>query len=387
MVALKLTDDVITREELLKRAWALVPVLKERANECEELRRIPEATITDFKSSRLVDVCKPQQYGGYEMGWDVFCEIVMVLAQGCGSSAWVYSVYAEHANRMGNYPFEVQEEVWGDDPSVFISSGNSGQAELEPAPGGFRLSGRFNFSSGCDYADWHITGAKVKGKNERRQITFPASDRELDDNWFVVGLAGTGSKDYVLKNIFIPEYRTYVIPTPGVRAKDNVIFRLPQWSVNPFDLAAVSVGVAEAGLAQFVDSLKTRMSRFGDKIAEFQSLQLRIAESSAELDMARCIILEDLQETQDYLQSHEKLPREMMTRNKRDMAYVPVLATRAIDRIFYAAGAGGLLLSGDLQRCFRDVHAGAAQLALNWDVNGTTYGQVALGLDPGQVRW
>ncbi|MBT7267718.1 MAG: hypothetical protein HN884_12630 [Rhodospirillaceae bacterium] len=375
------------REELLERAQALVPVLKERANECEKLRRIPEATIADLKSTRLVDVCKPAQYGGYELGWDVFCEIVMELAQGCGSTAWVYSVYAEHANRMGNYPLEIQAEVWGTDPNTFISSGNSGQAELEPVDGGFRLSGRFNYSSGCDHAGWHITGAKVKDTKERRQIAFPASDRELDDNWFVVGLAGTGSKDYLLNDVFIPEYRTYIIPQPGVRAKDNVIFRLPQWSVNPFDLAAVSVGVAQGGLDQFVESLKTRMSRFGAKIAEFQSLQLRIAESAAELDMARRIILDDLRESQDYLQDNKKLPRDMMTRNKRDMAYAPVLATRAIDRIFYAAGAGGLLLSGDLQRCFRDVHAGAAQLALNWDVNGTTYGQVALGLDPGMVRW
>ena len=364
-----------------------MPVLKKRATECEKLRRIPEATIDDLKASHLVDVCKPKEYGGYELGWDVFCEIVMELSKGCGSTAWVYSVFAEHANRMGNYPFEVQKEVWGDDPNTFISSGNSGLAELEPVEGGFLLGGRFNFSSGCDYADWHITGAKVAGTKERRQIAFPASDRELHDNWFVVGLAGTGSKDYLLKNVFVPEYRTYVIPQPGVRAKDHVIFRLPQWSVNPFDLAAVSVGVAQGALDQFVESLTSRMSRFGDKIAEFQSLQLRIAESAAELDMARLIILEDLRETQEYLHDNEKLPREMMTRNKRDMAYAPVLATRAIDRIFYAAGAGGLLLSGDLQRSFRDVHAAAAQLALNWDVNGTTYSQVALGLDPGPVRW
>ena len=377
----------ISPQALIDRATALIPVLQERAEECENLRRLPEATIADLKSSQLVDVCKPKQFGGFEFGWEVFCKIIMELAQGCGSTAWVYAVYAEHACRMGNYPLEVQEEVWGQDPSTFISSGNNWQTELKPVDGGFRLSGRFNYSSGCDYAGWHMTGGMVAGKNERRQISFPASDRELDDNWHVVGLAGTGSKDYILDNVFIPEHRTYPVPGPGLRAKDKVIFRLPQWSVYPFDLASVSVGVAQGGLDRFVESLKSRISRFGAKIAEFQSLQLRIAESAAELDMARRIIFDDLQESQEYLEHNEKLPREMMARNKRDMAYAPVLAMRAIDRIFYAAGAGGLFMSNDLQRCFRDVHAGAAQLALNWDVNGTTWGQVALGLDPGVVRW
>ncbi len=377
----------ITPQVLIDRATTLIPVLQERAEECEKLRCLPEATIADFKSSRLVDVCKPKQYGGFEFGWEVFCKIIMELARGCGSTAWVYAVYAEHACRMGNYPLEVQEEVWGRDPDTLISSGNNWQTELEPVEGGFRLSGRFNYSSGCDYAGWHMTGGKVAGKNERRQISFPAADRELDDNWHVVGLAGTGSKDYILDNVFIPEHRTYPVPGPGLRANDNVIFRLPQWSVYPFDLAAVSVGVAQGGLDRFVESLKSRISRFGAKIAEFQSLQLRIAESAAELDMARRIIFDDLQESREYLEHNEKLPRDMMTRNKRDMAYAPVLAMRAIDRIFYAAGAGGLFLSDDLQRCLRDVHAGAAQLALNWDVNGTTWGQVALGIDPGMVRW
>ena len=95
-------DDLVTPQELIERATALIPVLQGRANECEKLRRLPEETIEDFKTTRLVDVCKPKQYGGFEFGWDVFWQIVMELSKGCGSSAWVYSVYAEHANRMGN---------------------------------------------------------------------------------------------------------------------------------------------------------------------------------------------------------------------------------------------------------------------------------------------
>jgi 3-hydroxy-9,10-secoandrosta-1,3,5(10)-triene-9,17-dione monooxygenase len=152
-------------------------------------------------------------------------------------------------------------------------------------------------------------------------------------------------------------------------------------------LVAVTIGVAQGAIDRFVESMKERSSRFGSKVAEFQSLQLRLAESSAEVDAAKKVMMSNLRETMEFMEHNDEMPIKMMARNKRDMAYCPILAQRAVDRIFYAAGAGGLLLSEDIQRSFRDVHAGNKQIALNWDINGTTYGKVALGLDPAPVRW
>ena len=140
-------------------------------------------------------------------------------------------------------------------------------------------------------------------------------------------------------------------------------------------------------MERFTEEMKERSSRFGAKIAEFQSLQLRIAESAAELHAARLMILNDLRETMEYFEDNEEPDFRMLARNKRDMAYAPVLAAKAMERIFYAAGANGLFLDNDIQRSFRDVNAGSKQIALNFDVNGTTYGKLALGLDPAPVRW
>lgn len=372
-------------EELILRAKAMVPALRERANACEAQRQVPGATFEEMRAAGLFNVCKPKAYGGYEMDWDVLCEICMELAKGCGSSAWVYAVLAEHNQTVGTYPLQAQEDVWGEKTDTFIASGNSPNSVLKPVDGGFRVTTQFNYSSGCDFADWHLTGMPIDGRPTK--VLMPQKDCEIVDNWHVLGLNGTGSKDVKMVDVFIPYHRTIPIGERGPRFNGAPIFRQPQWSVNPFDLAAVCVGVAEGALDRFTDQMKERANRFGTKIAEFQSLQLRIAESAAELRAARIIILDTVRETMGILRDQEELSKETMARNQRDMAFAPNLAIRAIDRIFYAAGANGLFLSNDLQRCWRDVHAGSRQIALNWDIAGTLYGKVFLGLELGRVRW
>ncbi|MBT5940956.1 MAG: hypothetical protein HN731_13225 [Rhodospirillaceae bacterium] len=377
--------DIPSPAELVERARALTPQLKENATACEKARQMPEENYQAYVEAGILNVCKPKGYGGYEYGWDVLCEIAYELGRGCGSSAWVYSVLAEHNQTAGTYPLEAQQDVWGENSNTVIASGNSPDADMERVDGGWRITGQLNYSSGCDFADWHLTGMAIGGKPLK--ILVPQAECEIIDNWHVVGLAGTGSKDIKMDNVFIPDHRTIPIGEKGPLFDKAPIFRIPQWSVNPFSLVGVTIGIAQGAIDQFVENMKTRASRFGSKVAEFQSLQLRLAESAAEVDAAKKIMLSDLRETMEFLEHNEALSIEMMARNKRDMAYCPILATRAVDRIFYAAGAGGLFLSEDIQRSFRDVHAGNKQIALNWDINGTTYGKVALGLDPAPVRW
>ncbi|MDA0241273.1 MAG: acyl-CoA dehydrogenase family protein [Proteobacteria bacterium] len=155
-----------------------------------------------------------------------------------------------------------------------------------------------------------------------------------------------------------------------------------QHPVGPYSLTSVVVGAAGGFIDQFVEQMKDRASRFGNKIADFQSLQLRIAESSAEYEAARRIILANLRETMAYLAEGTVVPPEIESRNKRDMGYAPTLAVQAVGRLFYAGGANFLFKANPLERQFRDVHAGSHQLAQNWDIYGTQYGRGTLGLPP-----
>ncbi|MBT7956147.1 MAG: hypothetical protein HN731_13210 [Rhodospirillaceae bacterium] len=388
-ISKQIDDELPTREELVQSARDMVPTLIERAPQCEALRRAPKETIEDFKKAGFFKIGLPKKYGGYEMDYDVLCEVIMEIAHGCGSSAWNLAVLGEHNYTLTNSTAEVLDELWADDPDVLLSSGNDHNAELTPTDGGFIFNARLQYSSGCDYASWWMCRGFEKGSGQPRGVIIPKKHATIiEESWHVAGLAGSGSKDVEFKDVFVPTKHlrsTPFSPEWGGKAAgvtNPATYRLSQQSTKPFTLTSVSVGIAGGVLKAFTEQMKERQSRFGHSVAEFQSLQLRLAESAAEYDTARKIVLSDLQESLAILREVEDIPEELHARNRRDMAYCPRLAAAAVDRLFYAAGAGGLFLDGNLQRQFRDVHAGGAQVFLNWDINATAYGRAILGLEP-----
>jgi len=375
-----------TREELLQRARDMVPQLKERTPKCEALRRAPDETIRAFHDAGFFKIGLPRKFGGYELDYDVLCEVIMEVAHGCGASAWNLAVLGEHNYTLVNCNAKTLEELWGENPETLISSGNDPKAVLTEVEGGYLFNGRLKFSSGCDHASWWLSGAPVKDKPGKLGILLHGDDATIIDEWHVTGLAGTGSKDVEFKDAFIPYHRIRTMGGPewGGRAaevQNSATYKLSQMSTKPFTLASVSIGIAGGVIKDFTESMTSRMSRFGNQIADYQSLQLRIAESAAEYEAARKIVLGDLRESIEILREEEDIPEAMHFRNRRDMGYCPRLAQSAVDRLFYAAGAGGLFTANNLQRQFRDVHAAGAQLFLNWDINGTAYGRHRLGLE------
>jgi alkylation response protein AidB-like acyl-CoA dehydrogenase len=383
--------EMPTREKLLQLARNMVPTLIELAPKCEEMGRLPDETIEAFKQAGFFKIGVPKTYGGYEMDYDVLCEVIMEIAHGCASSAWNLAVLGEHAYTMTNSSSQILDELWGEDPNVLVATGNDPKAELKPVEGGYIFNARTSFSSGCDHVSWWISRGTDTETGEKVGVLIPKQEnvRIIEGSWQVSGLAGSGSKDIEFKDIFIP--RKYIRSGPKSSEwggkKAGVInfatYRLSQISTKPFTLASVSVGVAGGVLEVFTKRMKERHSRFGDDMSKKQSIQLRIAESAAEYDAARKILLTNIQESLKILREKEDIPEEMHHRNRRDMAFCPRLAQASVDRLFYAAGAGGLDLNNNLQRQFRDVHAAGAQVFLNWDINGTVYGRSQLGLEPG----
>lgn len=382
------TTAVPSQASLMESAKAMFPVLRERADQCAADRKVPVETVAELDKAGFFNVTKPREYGGYEMPYYVFCELIMELAKGCPSSGWVYAVMGEHNQTIGgHHSAAAMQDIWGADPSTRIASGNAPNLEFTPTDGGWLLNGQLKFSSACDHCSWHISGGLIDGKP--MMFVFPREDNEIIDTWHVMGMEGTGSRDINLKDVFIPEHRAVPADYKGDKFKDSPLYRQPQWSTNPYSLASAIVGAAQGALDMFVENIRERTPRMGGgfKIGELQSIQLRIAESAAELDSAKRMLLSNLRETHELLEDADTLPESVMARNRRDMAYAPILAKRAVDRIFYASGATSIFLTADIQRYFRDVNAGAQQIFLDWDLNGTIYGKIALDVDPGHVRW
>src|SRR5437764_1458789 len=208
-----LTDDSTLPEEeraLLERARALMPRLAERAPAATAARRLPPKTIAEYHAAGILRILQPKQFGGRQGRFSLFSRIVEELTYGCASSAWVYAVLAEHQWIIAQYPEEAQIDVWGDDPQAVASSSLAPRAAAKRVAGGWRLSGRYPFSSGCDYAQWAILGAFLGEMGDPRHIAYllaPLPEIPMGADWQVPGLARPASRSLVLHDVFIPEHR------------------------------------------------------------------------------------------------------------------------------------------------------------------------------------
>jgi len=381
-------------DELRARAEALVPVLRERAAKTEALRRLPDETIADLHRTGLFRMVQPRRYGGSELPPNAFVELGAIIGSGCGSTAWVLNNLASHHWMLGYWPQETQDEVWGPSPETLIGSAfifPGGRARK--VEGGYRLSGRWPFSSGVDPSQWNMIAGVVPdertGASEYRVFLLPASDYSTVDTWYVSGLAGTGSKDVVVSDAFVPEHRTVSTEigkggaNPGSALNPSPIFRLPWFALFGFVIAGPALGIAKGALEQYVAGTRTKLGTYtGRSLADFSTLQVHVAEAGALIDAAEAMMLRDCAEAMRYAEADQVPPMEDKVRWRRDAAYGARLCGEAVDIIFTAAGGGAIYESNPLQRAWRDIHAANGHYAVNWDANAISYGRVALGLPP-----
>ena len=374
-------------EQLLVRAREMAPRLRERAADAERTRRVPEETIQELVAAGFPRICQPARFGGFELGWDAVCAVAMVLGKGCASQAWVSNVYSEHGCVAALFPDEAQHEVWDDDPEILISSSYGPTGEVQTVDGGVRVSGRYHFSSGVEYARWSIIGGLVPQPDKLPYPAFmliPAADRRIIDNWHVVGMAGTGSADFEVNDVFVPAHRIldenliFAGRTPGAEVNKAPVYRMPQKGISQLALASAPIGAAEGAVDDFADMLRTKTVR-GQALASAQNMHLRLAESAADAEAARRIVLGTSRDIMAKLASGADTDDIDMATATRDAGYGLKLAQRATTRLFEAAGGSGMYLTNHLQRVFRDVYAAGGHLGLGWDRCATMYSRLRLG--------
>lgn len=370
-------------EDLLDRARALAPRLRERAFGAEQARRIPVETIEEFKAAGLFRTLQPKKYGGYELDPQVFLEAAMIIGAACGSSGWVFSVVGVHNWQVGLMPERAQDEVWGDDQDALISSSYTPRGTVEIVDGGYRLSGRWSFSSGCDHAQWAILGGvatEEDGTVRRLCFLLPRSDYVIDDVWRVVGLRGSGSNDVVVDNAFVPDYRTHAY-TSGSVTSDSPIYALPFGVVFTWGITAPLLGAAQGALDEHVNwtSERVRVSR-GTRVAEEPFSQARVAEAAGELDGARLQMMRDLDEMMALARDGKDIPIEIRARARMDQVRATQLAASAVDRIFANSGGRVLHEENPIQRAWRDIHAGSLHNSNVPEPMLMAYGALQFGL-------
>jgi 3-hydroxy-9,10-secoandrosta-1,3,5(10)-triene-9,17-dione monooxygenase len=380
--------------ELLRaRARALVPSLRARATEAEALRRIPDESIADLHQSGLFRMLQPKRVGGSELPYRALVELGAILAEGCGSTAWVVANLASHHWMLAMWPEAAQDEVWGVSPDDLIGSAlvfPSGKATA--VADGYIISGRWPFSSGVDPSRWNFVGGIVHDAKdkpvEQRCFLVRADQYRVIDTWYATGLRGTGSKDIEMKDVFVPTHRTLPLTAlvgggtaPGCVVNPAPLYKLPVLGLFAFVVSGVSLGLARGAIGDFTQQMHGRIATYsGRRLAELANLQLKIGEASALADTAEALMLKDCDEAIAIIEAGAPPTIEQKARWRRDGAYAASLCTEAVNQIFAATGGGGVYLDQPVQRAFRDAHAANAHYALSWDVNGTQWGRIALGL-------
>jgi len=376
-----------------------LPALRERAAGAEQLRRLPDETFKDFREAGVFRCLQPRRHGGYELDPRTFYQAVMDIGTVCGSSAWIAGVIGIHNWHLALFPPEAQDDVWGKDTGTQVSTSLAPTGTITRVDGGFRLSGRWSFSSGCDFCDWAVLGGQVPPLSpsdppDARTFLVPRRDYTIDDNWHVVGLCATGSKDVVVDDAFVPEYRTHSyrdafhLTNPGTAVNDGPLYRLPFGIMFPNAIAAPSIGVALGAWDAFREQTRTRISpRDKSRVAEDPFAQFHLAEAAADVHAARDRLFANFTAMTELVAAGKPIPLEHRARYRWDAAKATDWSVTCVDRLFLASGGRGVFLGNPIQRAWRDVHAMRAHAGNVPEKAAAIFGRSEFGLPPVDIRF
>lgn len=377
----------ITRDELVSRASALVPRLRERAERTEQHRRLPEETLADFVDAGLTRIATPIRHGGNGLEIDAMYEVAAELGRGDGSAAWCYSILGNASWLIGLWPDEGQEEYFSSSSEPFAASSLApDRSHVEVVPGGFRVSGHWGFASGCDVASWAIVGGLTP--TGPHFFLVPMSSVAIVDTWFVSGMRGTGSKDLTIDDAFVPSHRAVPVAklTEGVSdgwaLHGRPSYRVPLYSIMPMTLVSPIVGMAAGAVELFAHEAGARKRPDGSTGAQSVVSQLRLAEASAEADAAHTLMRQSYRDVLCRATRGETPTLQDRARARRDSSFVVNLAVRAVTRLFDGSSGNAVRDSHPLQRFHRDVVAASHHVGLRWDEHAEQYGRIAFGLEP-----
>jgi 3-hydroxy-9,10-secoandrosta-1,3,5(10)-triene-9,17-dione monooxygenase len=378
-------------DEAMRRARALVPVLRERAEAAEAGRQMPKETLDDLHRTGLLRFHQPRRWGGMELPFVALFDVPAEISRGCASTGWNVANLGVHHWMLALWDERAQAEVWGPNPDVVIPSGIAyPQGRGRRVDGGFVISGFWNFSSGVDHGDWNMLAVMVRDGDrvvDHRMCLVPRSDYEIVDDWHTLGMRSTGSKSVRATEVFVPEHRALSMylarggsEFPGARVNPNPLYRVPLAALGSHCLAGAGVGNAQAALELTIEAVKERSTSYtAMRMRDFQAVQLRVAEAGAKVDAARLVIRADCVEAERIATDGRVPTIEEKLRFKRNVAWAMGLCTESVDTLHALAGANGIYDRYPIQRLFRDQHALAAHIGFSWDAQGAPWGLVILG--------
>lgn len=383
-----------TRQDFLDRAEALVPLLREQAAETEAARHLLPNIERAFHDAGLYRMLQPRRIGGNQLDYGVLIDLGAILGRGCASSAWHVTNMCSHHAILGYFKPQAQADVWDRSvDSLICASLIYAAGRATPVEGGYLLNGRWPFCSGIDECDWHMVGAVIDGAGAgapagNHLFLLPRADYTILDTWRVSGLAGSGSHDVEVTDLFVPAHRVLSADytkggeNPGSTVNPGGLFRLALQAIFPYTLSGCALGVAEGLWRDTVDSARARATTYsGAALAGLQNLQISLAETGAQIETAGRVMRRNVADAMAIADAGEVPDALTKVRYRRDGAFSVQLCRQAVNTLFEGAGGGALYTKNPASRGHRDIQAIAAHIAYQMPVAGTWYGRVAFGLD------
>ncbi len=379
--------------DVSRMSRAVVPVLEACSPASEDARRVEPEAMAAIQAAGLSRLLTPERFGGSEAPVSTHVPSCTELARGCAAASWVHMVCGAHTFVVGRYPEACQEEVFGPTPDVLIPGALAPQGRAERVAEGWELNGRWQFGSGVDHGPWVVLGAQTIDVEEHGvpaiHLVIPRADITIDDTWHTLGMRGTGSRDIVAEAVFVPEHR--VMPTRELFRGDfeghaGPLYRLPVMGALASMLAGNVVGIAQRGLDGFVGATRVREEVYtGTAKAQKASIQMRIAESLGEVELAQSLVDKNCELLDAAMHARRPPPidRETIAALRWNAAYAAELCRRSTERVYAAAGAGATHNRNALQRWFRDINTACHHAIVDFDGMLEARGRMALGLSPG----
>jgi 3-hydroxy-9,10-secoandrosta-1,3,5(10)-triene-9,17-dione monooxygenase len=382
-------DHTLTGVRSFRQAVVdLIPDVRLRADAAERERRLPAETMAGLRKAGLFRAFVPRVYGGDERALGEVLDLGVELAAGCPSTAWVGTLFAIHNIAACWLEKRGQDEIFADGPDVRVASSVAPMGKLVRADGGFRLEGKWSFSSGVEHASWIMVGATLEPDSGDAAPDYVfafvrASDVTVIDDWHVSGLRATGSKSIELNDVFVPAHRVVLLKTvqdgtaPGLALHKQPFYRLPWYPVFICAFPAAGLGTAIAMLEGFRDYIRSRVDGFsGVAFQTTAGSAARMAEAAAEIDAARLMFRRDVAALDRAARENRPLRPGESERIMYDAPFIMDTCSRAVVRLFRGSGGKALYESNPLQRHFRDIHAMTQHVAMDLDRAGETYGRL-----------
>lgn len=384
-------QESLNKDSLVEKAKKLQEGIAARREQTEKDRRVAYETVEEMQDAGLFQMLQSKNYGGLERPADEFFDVVAKISAACPSTGWVLGIVGVHPFDFSMMEPEFQEELYHDDPKTLVSSSYGPQGTAVKAPGGYRLTGRWRSSSGVDHATWVVLGANdpsTDGQEVRRGRTYvvPISDYKLLDDWFVMGLAGTGSKSVVLDDVYVPEHRTIerrteVYEWPGQRVNKGALFRIPRGTIYTGAGSAPAVGAAKGMYKEFVRQVGIYTPRRDTQPRGTAPwVQRRLADAQSLINNAEQRMMRAYREMMELAEAEIEIDVDKQIRFTWDIAQAADDCVTAARYMFETFGAGAIYSTSPLQAYYRDLITMRQHGTQSRDIRAMAYAQNELGL-------